>query len=700
VKRYEGVLFVGLIGLGALGIIAGVAYSFAAGDRYGHVDSLLWIALGVGPVYGTGVFAYLKRPDHPTTRRLLITGSFWAFTIWPEYFVVSLHGQSGAAVPIALGMLVLRTSTLISVVAGAALFGLFPDGRYERRFERRALRGLWALLVVPVLGLASAPTTTYPEYDVLGEIANPFGLTILSPVGAVSGVLYQLSWLAFLVGPVLLVLRYRRASSERRLQIKWILFWALLITMVLVADVLLRLVGVIPDVLSSRVVGWLTIALIAVFPFVVLVGLFRHRLLDIDLLVRKSLVYSVLWVLIALAYVGAAAALGIAASSRLPVALAVLLTMAAAMLFQPVRRRLERLADRWLFGERMTGYQLLSRFGDALEGTVDLEELLPRLAETVRRGLGLTWARVSLWFPGGPSSAAATASGIDPGSAATPEMTMPLSHRGDRLGTIECGPKTEGAFSEQDRELLAQVARQAAMGIRNVRMAAELSGRLQEIRLQAAELGASRARLAQAQEAERRRIERNIHDGVQQEVVALMAKARLARNQLRRDPGLAEATLGELQGEAARVLDGIRELAQGIHPTVLSDRGLVEAAEDRAGRMPIPVTVRADAVLREHRYAEEIEGAAYFLISEGLANVVKHAGARTVEVSLELRNGALLVGVRDDGAGFEPKRSSGTGLANLADRIAALGGRLEVVSRPSEGTRLTGELPAREAGHA
>jgi signal transduction histidine kinase len=695
--RWQRWAFTALIALGAASLVAAGAFVFAARERFGLLDSLSWLAVGVTPIYATGVFAYLKAPRHTTTRRLLVTGSMYAFSMVSEMLLVLLHGREGVAPWIAVaGKLTAQESLLVSALAGTAAIALFPDGRYERRFERRILRGLWVLLVVPPLAVASAPRMSYSQWHVLGEYANPFALELLAPLGAVVAGLATWSWLVFIAGPALLVARYRRASPERRLQIKWILLWALVLGMYSVTDLLLRLLGLIPDLLSETAWSYLSFPLFVLAPAAVLIGLFRHRIIDIDLVIRKSLVYGALWLLIALAYVGGAAALGIAAGSRLPVGLAVLLTIAAAIVFQPARRRLERLADRWIFGERLSGYELLSRFGAAMEQTMDVEELLPRLADTVRRGLGLRWARVTLSLGQFPSPGGRAASGIDPQAEESPELAIPLSHRGELLGTIECGPKTEGTFSEQDRRLLEDVARQAAMGIRNVRLAAELSTRLAEIESQAAELAASRARIVHAQDAERRRIERNIHDGVQQEIVALMARARLARNQLARDPELASATLAELQGEASRVLEGIRELAQGIHPTVLSDRGLVEAVVDRAQRMPIDVRVTVESALRGRRFAGEIEAAAYFVASEGLANVLKHARARGAEITLSAPNGRLLVEVADDGAGFDAVGASGSGLSNLADRVAALSGELVVDSRPGEGTRLAASLPGRE----
>jgi signal transduction histidine kinase len=288
------------------------------------------------------------------------------------------------------------------------------------------------------------------------------------------------------------------------------------------------------------------------------------------------------------------------------------------------------------------------------------------------------------------------ADGIGLHEPASPALAVPLIHGQEHVGSIECGPKEEGTFQARDRELLATLGRQAALAIRNAALAAELAERLAEIERQARELAASRTRIVQAEEAGRRRIERDIHDGVQQELVALLAKARLARNQLARDPGLAAATLAELQADVRQALADLRELAHGIHPPLLSDRGLLEAIEAQAARLPVPVRIDADGVGRDTRYAAETEGAAYFLVCEGLANALKHGAATRVEVRLASLPMGLRVEVADDGRGFEPAGAVGSGLRGLADRVEALGGQLEIVSRPAGGTRLIALLPARE----
>ncbi|MEU7005124.1 sensor histidine kinase, partial [Nonomuraea sp. NPDC046570] len=195
------------------------------------------------------------------------------------------------------------------------------------------------------------------------------------------------------------------------------------------------------------------------------------------------------------------------------------------------------------------------------------------------------------------------------------------------------------------------------------------------------------ARLVHAQETERRRIERNIHDGVQQQLVALIAGLELARAAPRAE------TLAHLREQARVTLEDLRELAAGIHPTVLTQGGLVEAVEERCDRLPIDVEFTVDDELRGRRYPDDVEGAAYFTIGEALANTLKHAAASQVEVRLVRNDGCLLMEVSDDGAGFDPAAVIHRGLGPLADRLSALGGNLKVVSAPRKGTRVTAWIP-------
>jgi signal transduction histidine kinase len=205
------------------------------------------------------------------------------------------------------------------------------------------------------------------------------------------------------------------------------------------------------------------------------------------------------------------------------------------------------------------------------------------------------------------------------------------------------------------------------------------------------ELRASRQRIVAAQDTERRRLERNIHDGAQQQLVALSVRLRLAETQVDRDPRKAKAMLAEIKGETTEALENLRDLARGIYPPLLADEGLAVALEAHARKVSVPVTVAADGT---GRLPQDVEAGVYFCVLEALQNVAKYAEASSVLVRLSRDNGDLVFTVTDDGRGFDPATTpGGAGLQNMADRLEALGGRVEVRSAPGEGTTVAGRVP-------
>ncbi|MDP8931383.1 MAG: histidine kinase, partial [Actinomycetota bacterium] len=478
--------------------------------------------------------------------------------------------------------------------------------------------------------------------------------------------------LAWVGAAVSLVMRYRKSGWEQRQRIKWFASAG----PVLAAGIGLYVAAFDWDPISLRSpllrdAGYVMLIL-GVVGLAAASGMaiLTRRLLEIDLILRRSVVYVVLTALVVAAYLGIAAAVGVAAGGRLPVAVAVVVTAVAALAVQPVRRFLERVLEERLFGRRLSDEELLRRFGTSLQETGDPHQLLGRLAATARRGLDLRWARVSLH--GGRTTTEGRPSGA-------PALVVPITHGEEELGAIECGPKAEGVLSDKDVELLATLAAQAALAARNARLA---------------------ARIVQAQDAERRRIERNIHDGVQQQLAALVANLGQARERLRREGAISEGFLAELQAAAVAILGELQELARGIYPSVLTDGGLAAAVADRCAGLPIALTMEVDPALLEQRFPTDIEGAGYFVAMEALANTLKHAEARSVAVRLGVSDGKVTVEVSDDGVGFDTAAIRHGGLANLADRIAALAGVLRIDSRAGGGTRVRAELPVREGGRS
>jgi signal transduction histidine kinase len=275
-----------------------------------------------------------------------------------------------------------------------------------------------------------------------------------------------------------------------------------------------------------------------------------------------------------------------------------------------------------------------------------------------------------------------------------PGVTRAVAVRdhGELLGALDVVKRPGEHLSPSEDKLLTDLASQAGLVLRNVRLTAELEARLEELSRQATELRASRQRIAEAGYATRRRIERDLHDGAQQRFVAVAVKLGLARQLVDQDPAAAGDLLEELTGDLKEAVQELRDFAHGIYPPLLVDRGLGEALLSAAERCPLPTAVRVDGL---RRYAPDVEAAVYFCCVEALQNAHKHAGAATrAGVGLREADGWLHFDVDDDGAGFDTELSpDGAGLLNMRDRLGALGGRLRVASSPGVGTSVTGAIP-------
>jgi signal transduction histidine kinase len=261
-----------------------------------------------------------------------------------------------------------------------------------------------------------------------------------------------------------------------------------------------------------------------------------------------------------------------------------------------------------------------------------------------------------------------------------------VSHAGERLGALTLAKRPGEALTPVEGRLAAQLAAQAGLVLRNARLADQLKDRMTE-------LHASRKRIVEAADGERRRLERNIHDGAQQQLVALSVMTRLAETSVDSDMEGARAMVVQAQADAAGALENLRDLARGIYPPLLAEQGLAAALDAQARGSPVPVTVEAEGL---RRYPQETEAAAYFCVLEALQNVAKYAAASQAAVRLTGSAGAFGFSVTDDGTGFDAGSAGyGTGLQGMADRVAALGGDLQVRSEPGHGTTVTGRLPAR-----
>jgi signal transduction histidine kinase len=318
------------------------------------------------------------------------------------------------------------------------------------------------------------------------------------------------------------------------------------------------------------------------------------------------------------------------------------------------------------------------------------DDVLPRMASILGAGTGAK--TVTVWLVVGSQLRPATTWSERTGrgsdhpriepipSARLEDLTgdvFVVRHQGEQLGAITVSMHANDPMNPAKEKLIRDLAGQAGLVLRNVRLIEELR--------------ASRRRLVAAQDAERRRLERNIHDGAQQQLVALQVKQRLVEGMIERDPAKALEVMSQLQADTTGALDDLRDLARGIYPPLLADQGLGAALESQARKSPVPVSVEAAGVAR---YSQDVEAAVYFCALEALNNLAKYAEASRATVSLSQSDGTLMFAVSDDGVGFDTARTSnGTGLQGMADRIDAIGGSIEIRSAPGQGTTVLGRVP-------
>lgn len=559
---------------------------------------------------------------------------------------------------------------------------LFPSGRPPSRrwwILGAGVIGAGALVCVLTM-LAPGPIRLSPRSGAMG--ANPLGAVLPGLVAALyrpADILFLLAVVACGLAPIW---RWRKAEGDERQQLKVLAYVAVWVTVGIGAMV----TGPIwPPLLHQYRVGdWLWavtfLGFLVALPLGVAVAILRYRLYDIDIVINKTLVFGGLALFVTASYVlivvGVGALAG--ATSQANVLLSVLATAAVAVAFQPVRAKAQALADRLVFGRRANPHAVLSQISQMVAASTSTDQVLTRLLELLGAATGA--AAAAIYVDAGRQLVARWPAG----DGGVKGLALPITHQGERLGDLIVG--RVDAPTPAEARLLADVASQAGLLLRNLRLNADLEARVEE-------LAESRRRIVAAQDGERRRLERDIHDGAQQQVVALMAKLRLARNQAGRQSELATVTLDEVQADAGRLLDDLRDLASGIHPVLLSDGGIVAALRARADRLPINVVIKASSEMRGLRYAEAVEAAGYFIACEALANVLKHAGASRATVSIEDEDHSLRIAVHDDGRGFDLPAVKPSGLRGLEDRVEALGGRFQVSTSPGAGTTVSATLP-------
>jgi signal transduction histidine kinase len=561
---------------------------------------------------------------------------------------------------------------------------LFPDGRLPSRRWRYLM---WAGLAVCVLVFVSigfgSPWLTAGS-DATGEIRlpNPLHVPALGSVATIEEKTWPVLLSLFALAVASMIIRFRRSTGIERQQLKWFAFAVLVLVTYFAISATLGAFGISGGPLDEVVSG---LAILGI-PVAVGISILQFRLWDLDVVVRKAVVAGSLVVLALLVYAGAVALVGRLAVDRQSPALLFAIALGLGVAFRPVMRVARHLSDRIVYGRRATPYEVLTEFSERMGTSYATEDVLPRMAQVLGEGTGADVARIWL-LVGSEFRAAASwpADTVPPmpvrvrsGMFEVPgEAMTEVRDRGELLGALSLRMPASDPMSPSKEKLVKDLAAQAGLVLRNV-------GLVEDVR-------ASRQRLVAAQDEERRRLERNIHDGAQQQLVALAVKARLAKQLTERDPARAAELLEQIGSETQAALDDLRDLARGIYPPLLADRGLVAAIEAQSRKSHLGVEVDAAGL---GRFPADVEATVYFCTLEALQNVDKYARADRTIVRFFQRNGTLSFSVIDDGKGFDPAAvGPGSGLQGMADRLAAVGGSLDVTSAPGRGTTVAGLVP-------
>jgi signal transduction histidine kinase len=547
---------------------------------------------------------------------------------------------------------------------------LAPDGRPPSRRWRRVAYAMGASLVLIVLYVALRPGPLQ-EFE---PVENPFGVGSDGLAWDALGAVYLLLPLSAVAAALSLVGRFRRAAGEDRQRLKWIVAGAAVLAIALVGTSVIEAAGG-----GQELFAVLVVPALSAYAAATGIAVLRHRLYDVDLLINRGLVYLGLTLCVVVLYVLIVGGLGLLLQERSEFWLSLVATALAAVLVQPARSFLQRRVNRLLYGMRDEPYEALSHLGERLEATVAPDAVLPAVVESLTEALRVPHAAIELDRPG---SAPLSASVGERGNGR--ELVLPLRYRNEELGRLIVAPRSpDEEFNSADRRLLEDLTRQAGAAAQAVLLTLDLQR--------------SRERLVSAREEERRRLRRELHDGVGPTLAGIALNIEACTDLLESDPQGSIRQLERLKLDTRETIDEIRRIVYALRPPTLDELGLIGALREQARRLsgegssgqPLRIDVAAHAL---PDLPAAVEVAAFRVASEGMANVQRHADARHCWIRLSC-NAALHVEIADDGRGIGPDSSIGVGMTSMRERAAELGGELTIEPRDGGGTRVVAILP-------
>ncbi len=575
------------------------------------------------------------------------------------------------------------------------LFLLFPTGRPPSR-RWNWVAWLWlAGVVLSLVWLFLRPGSIYGEQGHF-TIHNPIGIPFIQHLRFLlfeNGTMFLFA--SAVASIVSLVVRYRRSRGEERQQIKWLAFVgaAALGLFVTMNALTLAGAGEGSHLLDAM---WFSFVLVLALgiPVATALAIFRYRLYDVDLVISKTIVYTGLALFITAAYVAIVVGVGaLFGGDRSDTTLQIVATAAVAVAFQPARQRIQHVANRLVYGKRATPYEVMASFGHRMAEVPSVDDVLPDMAETAARGVGATAARVTLELDDGTDR---SVTWPPDGSIGVATFALPIGHGGERIGEIAIVKPANEPLRPAERALLEDLAGNAGPALHNVLLASDLEAKASELALQTEAIERSRQRLVTARDAQRRRLERELRDGVGTQLAEIRDEIGSDAERVGAEPAFVERSLDDLGARANASLEELRDVARGIFPPLLVDQGLAAALDALCRRSGPDTHLDVAPAISSTRFDPAAENAVYFCCVQAVQNAQRHAQGATITIELSADVDSLVFGVRDNGPGFDTGGTkTGEGMQILTDRVAALGGSITVDSAPGRGTTVTGRVPAR-----
>ncbi len=632
-----------------------------------------------------GALVVSRHPKNPVGWICAVDGFVWMLAILSgPYTAYGLANPGSVPYPVAVSALTTWLWVPAVGLLGIYLPLIFPDGKLPSGRWRLLAWFAGAVIVVESLGIVLAPG----PLDGLPGVRNPFGLEGLSRVEDAGIFVVAMLPLCILASAAGLISRFRHSGREVRQQIKWLALAASLVGLAYLGTIAATLLFAPGSLDSARTPAWLSLLQSGVLlsyaavPVAVGVAVLRHRLFDVDVVINRALVYGALTASVVGFYVLVVGYLGAAFRTGGNIGISLVATGLVAVFFAPLRYRLQRSVDRLMYGERDDPYAVISHLGRRLEATLAPGAVLPTIVETLKDTLRLPYAAISLGERDAPGIAASA------GRPVGEPVRLPLSYQTEPVGELLLGPRAgEAGFSAADRRLLSDLALQAGIAAHAVRLTSDLQR--------------SRERLVTAREEERRRLRRDLHDGLGSQLAGLNVQAGVLRRLIPHDPEAADELVGVLRSELKAAIADIRRLVHGLRPPALDDLGLPEALNqltahyETGGEGGLRVRMESPEATTMPRLSAAVEVAVYRISQEALANVVRHARARSCLVRLSATDEVRLE-ILDDGDGMPGDHPPGVGLISMRERAEELGGTCAVRGAPGGGTRVSVRLPLAE----